>query len=105
MSGWPKSSAAWSGLTEPPSDPRGAADERLLGPELDEHAGRDLAGERALLRPVDILRVDRPFLADRDLERHERRAQDHVDPVGRREAVEERERLGRALEHLPVAGN
>ena len=54
---------------------------------------------------MDVLRVDRPLLADRGLERHERRAEHHVDAVGRREPVEERERLGRALEHLPVAGD
>ena len=78
-------------------------DERSRDAELDEHSRRDLAGERTLVGPVDVLRVDRPFLADRGLERDERRAEHDLDAVGRLELVEEGERLDRALEHLPVA--
>jgi hypothetical protein len=79
------------------------ADDRALDAQLEEHRSRDLAREGALTLPVDVLRVDRDTAADRCDERRERRAHDHLDPRRRRERLEECNRLGRPLEHLPVA--
>ena len=85
--------------------PLRVADERPLDAELEQHRRRDLAGVGTARLPVDVLRVDRPAALDRGRERDERRAEDDVDARRRVEAVEELAHLGRAFEHLPVAGD
>ncbi len=81
------------------------ADERARDTELAQHRRRDLAGVCALRLPVDVLRVDLRAALDGDRERGKRRAEDDVDALGRLEGLEERARLRRPLEHLPVAGD
>src|SRR4029079_49456 len=43
----------------------GVPDDRALDAELEEHLGRDLAGEGPVGRPVDVLRVHRNAAPDR----------------------------------------
>ena len=74
----------------------GVADERSLDPELEQHPRRDLAGERALVVPVDVLGVHRDAAGDRFAQRCERRAHDDVDARRRVERGAEVLRLGAA---------
>ena len=79
--------------------------------ELARHRGGDLAGERALRHPVDVLRVDEQLGSlERERrvgDRHRRRADCDLDTFepGQtlRQRGTERHRLRRPLEHLPVA--
>ncbi len=64
--------------------PLGVADDRARHAELEQHRRRDLARERALELPVDVLRVDADAAVgaealQRRLERDVRRADDDVD--------------------------
>src|SRR5581483_4624309 len=69
--------------------------ERSGDAELEEHRRGDLAGERALRLPVDVLRVRRQAGGDAVGEARVRRADDRVE-------AGERDGVGPA-EHLPVA--
>ena len=66
----------------------GVADDRAGGAGGDQHRARDLAGERALVLPVDVLRVDADRaaleLGDGRLKGHVRRRDHDVDALGLR---------------------
>ncbi len=69
--------------------PLGVPDDRALDAELEQHRRRDLARERALVRPVDVLGVDGDSAPDRGRERRERRADDDLDAVPAARTLEE----------------
>ena len=82
-------------------------------PNLAQHGRRDFTGEGARLLPMDVLRgeldvraLDGPCHA---IERGEGRRHSDVDPADALnlglERLNERDRLGDGLIHLPVAGN
>ncbi len=91
----------------------GMADDCPVDPDLDEHAGRNLAREGAAVLPVDVLGRDRDLgvrqRQHRRLQRDRGRADGYVDPVEARQALTELEAellcLGRAFEELPVSGD
>src|SRR5262249_38159978 len=72
-------------------------DERAHDAELEQHRRRDLTRVRALVVPVDVLRVGREADLDAVAEPCERRADDRVEPG-------ELGGIGPA-KHLPVAGD
>src|SRR5262249_30714260 len=80
------------------------ADDRAGDAELTQHRRRDLACERTLVSPVDVLREDGDSVLDRRGKRCERRADHDVDTAGRIEGLQKRSRLRLRLEHLPVRG-
>src|SRR3954452_7060550 len=87
--------------------PLGVPEHDAVDPELDEHRGRDLAGERALLGLVHVLGVHADpvrRLAGRG-QRGERHAHGHVDALARRDRGGELARARPRAVHLPVAGD
>ena len=85
--------------------PLAVADDRIAAAELGQHAGRDLAGERALRLRVHVLRreghVRAGERAREPVERGERRGDRDVDALRaadqRQERLRERDRLGAVL--------
>jgi hypothetical protein len=80
------------------------ADDGAADAELEQDRRRDLAGERPLVLPVDVLGVDRTAACDRGSERAEGRADHDIDSGRRLERGKELPSLARALVHLPVGG-
>ena len=98
-------------LEQPPA--LGVADDHVLGAGLPQHRRADLAGERALLLPVQVLPGDADVgvarrFGDR-VQRRERRRHDDLDVVEvldqAAELLDEHDRLVHGLEHLPVGGD
>ncbi len=93
--------------------PLGVADDAVRRPGLHQHPGRHLAGERPLVREVDVL-GRHPDAASPDELRHRpdrrvRRGEDDLDPPDarhqRQEGPYEGRGFRRGLVHLPVAGD
>jgi hypothetical protein len=89
------------------------ARQRAVDPDLEQHRRGDLSGERALVRPVDVLREHGDAApgegVDGRVERRERRADGDLDPLrgddGLTQRPAERRGLGPRLVHLPIAGD
>src|SRR4029079_13398513 len=93
--------------------PLGVADDHVLGTGLLDHRPGDLARERAVTLPVEVLRghadVGVPRRLGRCVHRRERRRDDDLDVLHvlhqAPEFLHVHDRVVHGLEHLPVAGD
>src|SRR3954454_13562879 len=84
--------------------PLGVADQRAGDAEAEQHRRRDLACVRALVLPVDVLRIRREPGLDAMREGDPGRAHDGLDAGDACKALGKRHGI-RSREHLPVAGD